>query len=76
MTDNVVEFPSGKKEEGGTAISADEALDLCKGRFEEVIVIGIRDDSAQCISTVPVTEAIYELSRAIHILHNYIDRLE
>lgn len=76
MTDNIVEFPSGKKEGGGASLGADEALAMATGRFDEVIIIGIRDDNAQCISTVPIKDAIYEMSRANYILHNYIDRLE
>lgn len=76
MTDNVVEFPGSKPGETKDApITADEALKMCEGKFTDVIVLGIKDGRAQCVSTVAVDEAIYELSRAIHILHNYIDRM-
>lgn len=75
MSDNVIEFPSGKSGDGASSMSADDALELCKGRFDEVIIIGIKDDNGQCVSTVSIVEAIYELSRAMHILHNYIDRM-
>lgn len=76
MKDNIVEFPGGKTGETKDGrLTADEALKLCEGKYTDVIVLGIKDGRAQCISTVAVDEAVYELSRAIHVLHNYIDRM-
>ena len=76
MTDNIVNFPGvdgpGEKQE----FSADDALTKCLGKYEDLIIIGITADKAQCVSTVLLDEAIYELSRAQHMLHRYIDALE
>lgn len=77
MNDNIVDFPGKKGSDGSrdSTMSANDALAVCKDKFDDVIVIGLKADNAQCVSTVSLSEAIYELSRAIHILHNYIDRM-
>lgn len=81
MTDNIVIFPGAEApcESGDDTkrkFTADDALNKCMGKFDEVIVIGISSERSQCISTVALDDAIYELSRAIHILHRYIDAME
>lgn len=77
MTDNIVRFPgSDDPESTQPEFTADDALQKCIGKYKEVVIIGVGDGKAQCVSTVPLDEAIYELSRAIHILHRYIDALE
>lgn len=78
MSENVINFPGfdGPKGDDTPQISADDALEHCKGKFDDVIIVGISNSRGQCVSTVGLDEAIYELSRAIHILHNFIDRLE
>ena len=75
MTDNIISFPGTSKDEPEDRMTADELIEMARGRFDEVIILGSRGEGAQCLSTMPVDEAIYELSRAIHILHNYLDRL-
>ena len=78
MTDNIVNFPGSDRpeDEPSPEFTADHALEKCMGKFDEVVIIGIGVGKAQCVSTVPLDEAIYELSRAIHILHRYIDNIE
>lgn len=77
MSDNIVNFPGSDGEKESKAdFTADDALNQCLGKYDEVIVIGLGKGRAQCVSSVPLDEAIYELSRAIHILHRYIDSLE
>lgn len=77
MTDNIVKFPgSDDPEQTQTEFTANDALQKCMDKYEQVVIIGLCEGKAQCISTVPLDEAIYELSRAIHILHRYIDVLE
>lgn len=74
MTDNVIDFP-GKNGSNEPPLTADEVIEMARGKFDDIIILGSRGEDAQCLSTYPLDEAIYELSRAIHILHNYIDRL-
>lgn len=77
MTDNIVKFPgSDDSEPAQSEFTANDALQKCMDKYEHVVIIGIGDGKAQCVSTVPLDDAIYELSRAIHILHRYIDVLE
>ena len=77
MTDNILRFPGSEgPEESRQEFTADDALTKCIGKFDAVIIIGLNDNKAQCVSSVPLDEAIYELSRAIHILHRYIDAIE
>lgn len=79
MTDNVVEFPGGKivtKGDNDTPMmSADEAFEAYKGQFESVIMIGIKGTDAKLVSTVELDTTMYELSRAMHILHRCIDSM-
>ena len=76
MTDNVFQFPGTESKESPAEFTADDALKKCLGVYKDVIIIGIANEKAQCVSTVALDEAIYELSRAIHILHRHIDVLE
>lgn len=76
MSDNIVSFPGSDAKEESNKFTADDALNKCLGRYEDVIVIGLGKGKAQCVSSIPLDETIYELSRAIHILHRYIDSLE
>ena len=43
------------------------------GKYDEVVLIGIGPGKAQCISTVPIQLAVFELSRAIHRIHERQD---
>lgn len=74
---NVFQLHKGGKDEPPPpdGPTADEVLESAMGKYTDVIVIGLRDDAAQCISTVGLDQAVYELSRAIHKLHIYIDRM-
>lgn len=88
MTDNVIKLDREKKtpkppvEEECVAIvdekpllpSADEMLTAALGKYEGVIIIGVKGDSAQLSSTLDPSQAVYEISRAMHRLHCYIDR--
>lgn len=77
--DNVVEFP-GKSENTSSIkmterASADEILELAKGKFEDVIIIGMNPGGSKCISSIDVEESIFQLSRAIYKLHGALDEL-
>lgn len=74
--DNIVNFPGwggDKKEEMVNSIVADDALKAALGRYKDVIIIGITETGGQCISSMPLKDAVYELSRAIHRIHDYMD---
>ena len=77
MTDNVIHL-SGVKADANPEPSgptADEILTEALGKYDSVILIGIKDEKSVCISTMGLDEAVYELSRAMHRLHCYIDRV-
>jgi hypothetical protein len=83
MTDNVIHLTGVKgetgkietpKDETPRGPTADEILTEALGKYTDVIVIGVAQDKAQCISTMTLDEAVYELSRAMHRLHCHIDR--
>lgn len=69
---SVVSFPGGK-EPPPKDPSADEVLMSAVGKYKEVVLIGINHNKAQCVSSVPITQAIFELSRALHRLHGYLE---
>lgn len=75
--DKVVNFPgtNGPKEEEGERFSADEVLAAAMGEFEDVVIIGIGPGKAKCISTMPLQLAVFELSRAIHRIHEQADHV-
>lgn len=74
--DKVVNFPgTNGPEREVPEVSADEILMASMGKFEDVIIIGIGPGKAQCISTMPLQLAVYELSRAIHRIHDRSDLL-
>lgn len=77
MTDNVIDFRTGAKgvvKETPTGPVADDILTEAMGKYDDVILIGIKAERAQCISTMTLDQAVYEVSRALHRLHCYIDR--
>lgn len=70
--DKVVNFPGTNgpdTKETAKEVSADDILAAALGQFEDVILIGIAPGKAQCISTMPLQLAVFELSRAIHRIH-------
>jgi hypothetical protein len=74
--DKIVNFPGTKGPETppeGKRITADDILLAAMGKYDEVVLIGIGPGKAQCISTVPIQLAVYELSRAIHRIHERQD---
>ncbi len=73
--DKVVNFPgtNGPAKEEKRDVSADEILAAALGQFEDVVIIGIAPGKAQCISTLPLQLAVFELSRAIHRIHERTD---
>ena len=76
--DNVVSFPgtdAGKEKEKAAAKDAapDDVLKAAVGRYDDVIIIGLNSAGGQCISSMPLREAVYELSRAIHRIHEYME---
>lgn len=77
MTDNVIKLHKGKgtDETPPQGPTADEVLNAALGKYDDVILIGIRHDAAVCSSTVGIDEAIYELTRAIHRLNCFIDQM-
>lgn len=77
MTDNVIHLTGVKADANPepTGPTADEILSEAMGQYEAVILIGIKDGKSRCISTMGLDEAVYELSRAMHRLHCYIDRV-
>jgi hypothetical protein len=76
MTDNVIKLVKGGTEppDEPPINPADDILNAALGKFQDVIVIGVREDAAQLISSLPLDEAVFELSRAMHRVHCHIDR--
>lgn len=76
--DKVVNFPGTngpEKTEAEKRVTADDVLMAALGKYDEIVIIGIKPGKAQCISTVPIQLAVYELSRAIHRIHERPDIL-
>lgn len=77
--DKVVNFPGTNgpesKDEPKREVSADDVLAAALGQYEEVVLIGLGPGRAQCISTMPLQLAVFELSRAIHRIHERSDDL-
>lgn len=74
--DNIVSFPgvdAEKTKEKSATATADDALKAAIGRYDDVIIIGITAIGGQCISSMPLREAVYELSRAMHRIHDSIE---
>lgn len=75
--DKVVNFPGTngpeKEEEKTKEVGADDVLTAAIGQFEDVVVIGLGPGKAQCISTLPLQLAVFELTRAIHRIHERSD---
>lgn len=74
--DNIVTFPGvdpEKAKEKPVNATADEALLAALGRYDEVIIIGINASGGQCISSMPLRDAVYELSRAMHRIHEHME---
>lgn len=76
--DKVVNFPGTNGPESKDEkprVTADDVLRAALGEFEDVIVIGVGPNKAKCISSFPLQLAVFELSRAIHRIHNRPDLL-
>ena len=76
--DKVVNFPGTNGPENKDEkprVTADDVLMAALGEFEDVIVIGVAPNKAKCISSLPLQLAVFELSRAIHRIHNRPDLL-
>ena len=76
--DKVVNFPGTngpESKEEKPRVTADDVLTAALGEFEDVIVIGVGPNKAKCISSLPLQLAVFELSRAIHRIHNRPDLL-
>ncbi len=74
--DKVVNFPGTngpEKTPEEKRVGADDVLLAAMGKYDDVVLIGIGPGKAQCISTVPIQLAVYELSRAIHRIHDRPD---
>jgi len=74
--DKIVNFPGTngpEKTEEAKRVTADDVLIAAMGKYDEVVLIGIAPGKAQCISTMPIQLAVYELSRAIYRIHNRQD---
>ena len=74
--DKIVNFPGTNGPEPTPEekrITADDVLLAAMGKYDEVVLIGIGPGKAQCISTVPIQLAVFELSRAIHRIHERQD---
>ena len=74
--DKIVNFPGTNGPEPAPEekrITADDILLAAMGKYDEVVLIGIGPGKAQCISTVPIQLAVFELSRAIHRIHERQD---
>ena len=74
--DKIVKFPGTngpEKTPEEKRVSADDVLAAALGKYDDVVLIGIGPGKAQCISTVPIQLAVYELSRAIHRIHERQD---
>ena len=71
--DKVVNFPGTngpEKTPEEKRVTADDVLKAALGKFEDVVLIGIGPVNSQCISTIHIELAVYELSRAIHRIHD------
>lgn len=76
--DKVVNFPGTNgpdQKDDAPEVGADDILLASMGKFEDVVIIGIGPGKAQCISTLPLQLAVFELSRAIHRIHERSDLL-
>lgn len=76
--DNIVSFPGTngpEAKEDEKEVSADDVLSAALGQFDDVVIIGIGPGKARCISTMPLQLAVFELSRAIHRIHQQADHL-
>lgn len=76
--DKIVNFPGTNGPENKDEkprVTADDVLMAALGEFEDVIVIGVGPNKAKCISSLPLQLAVFELSRAIHRIHNRPDLL-
>lgn len=74
--DKIVNFPgtSGPDQKDvKPEVGADDVLAAALGQYEDVILIGLGPGKAQCISTMPLQLAVFELSRAIHRIHDRSD---
>ena len=74
--DRIINFPGTngpEKTEAEKRITADDILLAAMGKYDEVVLIGIGPGKSQCISTVPIQLAVFELSRAIHRIHERPD---
>jgi hypothetical protein len=74
--DKIVNFPGTngpEKTPEEKRVNADDVLAAALGKYDDVVLIGIGPGKAQCISTVPIQLAVYELSRAIHRIHDRPD---
>lgn len=75
--DKIINFPGtdGPENKDGKSkeVSADDVLAAALGQYEDVILIGIAPGKAQCISTLPLQLAVFELTRAIHRIHDRTD---
>jgi hypothetical protein len=74
--DRIINFPGTngpEKTEAEKRVTADDVLRAAMGQYDEVVLIGIAPGKAQCISTMPIPLAVYELSRAVHRIHNRQD---
>lgn len=75
--DTVVRFPgfTGPVSEGEPkkSLTADDLLAAAIGEFEEVIVVGIKANTAQCLSTVSLQRIVYEMSRVIYKIHEKVE---
>lgn len=75
MTDNVIHLSPVDTQKEPQGPTADELLTEALGKYQDVIIIGVSNDKAQCISSLGLDSAVYEVSRALHRLHCYIDRV-
>ena len=75
--DNVVSFPGTslpeKEAEPRKSVTADDLLAAAIGEFEDVIIVGIKSKTAQCLSTVALQQIVYEMSRVTFKIHEKID---
>lgn len=78
MTDNIISFPGTKesqKLDKEERMTGDELLEMARGSFDDVIIIGSKGESSKFLSNISIDDAIYELTRTIHILNNCLDRM-
>lgn len=73
----MVTFPGVDKPQSGDEdvkrVNADQILEAAIGKYDDVVLIGLGPKKAQCVSSVAIQDAIYELSRAIYKLHIYME---